>query len=180
MRRELLEVVDDQGRVLHTADRSEVYKQGWRHRAVHVLLFDDQQRLLVQRRSAQKATWPGCWDLSMGETMKPGEMYEPAARRGLREELHITDEFPLVPVHQHYLHTYHYQDYQVVGLITLFAGVFTGAIKMDQEEVATTQWLSVSEVTALVSQQSETCTPWFIDDWRYTIPRLPTVWKKLA
>ncbi len=84
---ELLPVVDQEDRQVGLAPRAQVHAQGLLHRAVHVLLFDSQGRLWLQRRSPAKDTYPGMWTSSASGHVDPGEDYPTAARRELEEEL---------------------------------------------------------------------------------------------
>ncbi|MCA1906637.1 MAG: NUDIX domain-containing protein [Desulfarculus sp.] len=84
---EPLPVVDDQDRPLGLAPRWRVHRDGLRHRAAHVLLFDSAGRVYLQQRSAAKDTHPGKWTSSASGHVDPGEEYHQTARRELREEL---------------------------------------------------------------------------------------------
>lgn len=84
---ELLPVVDHEDRQVGLAPRSQVHGQGLLHRAAHVLLFDSQDNLWLQRRSQAKDTYPGMWTSSASGHLDPGEDYLAAACRELREEL---------------------------------------------------------------------------------------------
>jgi isopentenyl-diphosphate delta-isomerase type 1 len=93
---EPLPVVDDQDRPLGVRPRWLVHRDGLRHRAVHVLLFDPAGRLYLQRRSQAKDTHPGKWTSSASGHVDPGEDYDAAAIRELDEELGLTA--PLTPL----------------------------------------------------------------------------------
>ncbi len=84
---ELLPVVDRQDRQVGLVPRDEVHRRGLRHRAVHVLVFDQRGRLYLQLRSEDKDTHPGKWTSSASGHVDPGESYLQAARRELAEEL---------------------------------------------------------------------------------------------
>ena len=85
---EWLEVIDDTGRIVGTALRSELHSDPSRvHRVVHVLVFDAEGRLLLQKRSLTKDIAPGRWDTSVGGHISPGETVEEAAYREMSEEL---------------------------------------------------------------------------------------------
>lgn len=88
---EQFEIFDRSGRPLGLAPRERVHREGLWHKSVNVYLFRSDGRLLLQRRSQSKDICPGVWDLSVGEHLQPGETYEQAARRGLEEELGVTD-----------------------------------------------------------------------------------------
>lgn len=84
---EPLPVVDDQDRPVGLAPRWRIHRDGLRHRAVHVLLFDTAGRVYLQQRSAAKDTHPGKWTSSASGHVDPGEEYHQTARRELAEEL---------------------------------------------------------------------------------------------
>jgi len=56
---------------------------------IHVLLFDQQGRLLVQKRVEDKANWAGMWDISVGGISQTGDTSRSAAEREVLEELGI-------------------------------------------------------------------------------------------
>lgn len=87
---EPLPVVDEEDRPQGTRPRWLIHRHGLRHRAVHVLVFDGQGRLYLQRRSPAKDTFPGRWTSSASGHVDPGEDYQAAAARELLEELGLT------------------------------------------------------------------------------------------
>jgi 8-oxo-dGTP diphosphatase len=54
-------------------------------RCAAALIVDDEGRIFVQRRSATRRLFPDCWDV-VGGHLEPGESYEDALRREVREE----------------------------------------------------------------------------------------------
>ena len=88
---ELFEIVDEAGRVLGTAPRRRCHGDpSLLHQSVHVMVFDGQRRLFLQRRSMQKDSQPGKWDSSVGGHMAPGEQPLESALRETQEELGFT------------------------------------------------------------------------------------------
>jgi len=87
---EMFDVVDEADRVIGSAPRSEVHRRKLWHRAVHVLLFNAQTELFVQKRSAVKDTFPRCYDSSASGHLNSGEVYDTCAVRELQEELGLT------------------------------------------------------------------------------------------
>ena len=53
--------------------KSEVHRDGDWHRSSHVWLLSPEGRLLLQRRSEAKVTWPGLWDVSAAGHISAGE-----------------------------------------------------------------------------------------------------------
>ena len=84
---ELFDVVDAQDRVVGQAPRREVHAKQLRHRAVHVLVFDEKGAVFLQKRAMGKDSCPGTWDSSCSGHLDAGEDYDAAAVRELREEI---------------------------------------------------------------------------------------------
>ena len=89
-------LVDADDRAIGSASKMDCHiGDGIRHRAFSVLLYDHQGRLLVQRRSQQKITFPGVWANSCcshpldieGENGDPVVGVMAAARRKLVQEM---------------------------------------------------------------------------------------------
>ena len=85
---ELLAVVNDRDEETGARPRAEIHARGLLHRAVHILVFDAAGRLIIQKRSEKKDTWPLHWEC-VGGHLGPGEAYEAAALREVEEELGI-------------------------------------------------------------------------------------------
>ncbi|MDG9718080.1 NUDIX domain-containing protein [Streptomyces sp. DH24] len=87
---EILDVVDEQDRVVGRSPRGEVYAQGLRHRCVFVLARDAEGRVFVHRRTPAKLVFPSLYDMFVGGVVGAGEAYDEAALREAEEELGVT------------------------------------------------------------------------------------------
>jgi 16S rRNA (adenine1518-N6/adenine1519-N6)-dimethyltransferase len=87
---EIFDVVNEADEVIGQASRHDVHAQGLRHRAVHVLVFNKEGELFLQRRSPWKDMHPSCWDSSAAGHVDAGQDYDPTAERELREELGVS------------------------------------------------------------------------------------------
>ena len=86
---ERFSVVDEHDQLLRDAPRSEVHGDNLRHRAVHILIFNKNGEILLQKRMRWKDRHPLLWDSSAAGHVNAGEDYDSAARRELKEELGI-------------------------------------------------------------------------------------------
>lgn len=87
---EFLDIINELDEVVGRASIDDIYARRLSHRTVHVLVYDPEGRLALQRRSQQKAYCPGCWCSSAGGHAQSGESPEVAAARELQEELGIS------------------------------------------------------------------------------------------
>jgi len=95
---ELLDVVDENDNVIAVKTRGEIHARGLMHRAVHILVFNSDGELFLQKRSLSKDEQPGKWDSSAAGHVDSGEDYLECARREIGEELGIdaAQEFELL------------------------------------------------------------------------------------
>lgn len=85
---ELFQIVDENDQVIGVASRRECHgNPSLIHRTVHVVVFNDEGKILLQKRSLNKDIQPGKWDTAVGGHLSVGESYEDAAKREFREEL---------------------------------------------------------------------------------------------
>lgn len=100
---EWVDEVDERNQVVGRVTRKRAVEEGLHHRAVYVWLCSKGGELLLQRRARSKRIGGGQWDISVAEHLLPGETYREAARRGLAEELNISDidlsEHPFLEPH---------------------------------------------------------------------------------
>ncbi|WP_431963199.1 NUDIX hydrolase [Actinacidiphila sp. bgisy160] len=86
---ELLDIVDEQDRVVGRTTRGEATARGLRHRCVFVLARDGEGRVFVHRRTAGKLVFPSLHDMFVGGVVGAGERYDDAALREAEEELGV-------------------------------------------------------------------------------------------
>ena len=84
---EWFDVVDALDCPIGKERREVVHARKLFHRAIHVLVLDSADRILVQKRSPAKDSAPGLWCSSCSGHLDEGEDYLPAAVRELEEEL---------------------------------------------------------------------------------------------
>lgn len=95
MGEEQVYITDENNVVLRSAPRSEMRKKNLWHRAIHILVFNDQRELFVHQRTFEKDLHPGYYDTKLSGVVAQ-ESYIETAKRELKEELGIKD----VPLHQ--------------------------------------------------------------------------------
>lgn len=88
---EYLDVISENDQVLGSKPRSEVHKEGFLHREIHVWLFDVDGNIYFQKRPVD-APSAGLLDSTVAGHVRSGETYSAALIRKTWEESGITTE----------------------------------------------------------------------------------------
>lgn len=162
---EYFETFDDEDNPTGLVARDQVHARGLWHRSAHVFLFTSENLLYVQRRAADKDLYPGLWDVSVGEHLKPGETYLAGARRGLSEELGVTG-VALQPLGGLHRASSSIPELGVMDreIQQAFSGCHDGAITPDPAEVAEVACLPADELRKWMARSPEAFTPWFLEE----------------
>jgi isopentenyl-diphosphate Delta-isomerase len=94
MSEEIFDIVNERDEIIGRLPRPQVHREGHKHRAVHVLVFNKRGEIFLQKRSMINDCFPGAWDSSASGHVDSGEDYDACAVRELREELGLVVEAP--------------------------------------------------------------------------------------
>lgn len=153
MSEEIVTIIDLADSVVDARPRREVKKRGFTYRVTYILVFNSSGQILVQKRTDTKDWCPGRFDLAAGGIIQFDESYELSARRELKEELGIEP-----PLTSHF--NLFYDD--LVAPIKnrnwgrVFSCVHQGPFELQADEVASAEFMSVSDALSL---NIETVTP---------------------
>ena len=67
--------------------KDEAHQKGWFHPTVHIWFYTNTPSLLLQKRSLNKQTFPGLWDVSVAGHVIAGESIIDGALREIKEEI---------------------------------------------------------------------------------------------
>jgi 8-oxo-dGTP pyrophosphatase MutT (NUDIX family) len=143
---ELLDVVDEQDRVVGQATRREVRRRRLLHRFSSVLCRDGAGRLYVHRRTDDKDVYPGMYDMAAGGVLAAGETYLEAARRELAEELGVVGPEP------RFLFRHRYRGRENPSWSALFEVTWDGPVHPQASEIAWGGFLTLEELAARLEQ----------------------------
>ena len=167
MMEEIFDIVDENGEPTgKTVSRSEAHRNGIRHRTAHVWLWrgaKDGFEILLQKRSDDKDSFPGCYDISSAGHIPAGCDYITSALRELKEELGLTaGAEDLVPVGSKSLFTEAefygepFRDNQFTRFYRLEYRPEMGDIVPQPEEISAVKWFTPDGVRALYGKP-ESC-----------------------
>lgn len=142
--KELFVVVDKNDNILDYRTRYDCHhNKSLIHRAVDVAIFNDQNELLLQKRSQQKDLFPGYYTLSASGHVEKGEEYEQTAYRELQEELGISG-IKLTKIGKELVETEHETEISV-----LFTGKYNGPFHVPADEVEYVKFFSPKEIQSI-------------------------------
>ncbi|MDI6786218.1 MAG: NUDIX domain-containing protein [bacterium] len=159
MEKENFEIVDKKGNVIGMASRKECHNNpGIIHRVAHVLVFNSQNELYLQKRSKTKDIQPGKWDTSVGGHLNPGESFEIAAYREMKEELGIK-EIRLI-----YMYNYIHRSECESEMVYTYKTVYDGEIVINREEIEEGKFWDKKEIDFFLKK--DVFTPNFEEEYQ--------------
>ncbi|MCK5869769.1 NUDIX hydrolase [Methylococcaceae bacterium HT4] len=160
MNQELIAVVDENDQFIENQPRNKVHQLGLRHRAVHILVFNNDQQLFLQKRSLSKDINAGLWDTSAAGHVDAGESYDVCAHRETIEELGVcVDEtltflfkLPAIPE-------------TGMEFVQVYRCLHNGPFTLEAGEIDGGQWFNIKDISRRVSDNDPTLTDTFKALW---------------
>jgi len=144
--KEYFDIVDDSGNIIGEATRQECHSdKSLAHRTVHVLVFNSNGDLFLQKRSMNKDIQPGKWDTSVGGHLDLVESYDQAVRREMKEELDIT-----APVRSMYDYVWHSE--VETEHVRTYLCTYDGDINFDRDEISEGRFWTRAEIEAQIGK----------------------------
>lgn len=143
---EILDVVDEEDNVIGQMAHEDIDKKLLPHRIVHVLIFDGEGKMVLQKRSANKSFCPLHWSTAVGGHVQSGEDYEDAAMREFKEELGVD-----APVE--FMFKAKYDDPRgFFMLLSIFKAKFDGSFNVNPEEVECVKSFSIRDMLDMIER----------------------------
>lgn len=155
---ELLDVLSEDGEPTGLVrERNMVHLRGDYHRTSHVWVVRDGENgsfdLLLQKRSGQKDSFAGCYDISSAGHIPAGVDYPDSAVRELREELGVSakkEELEFVGFHEgRYSGSFYgktFLNHERSAVYVYRKPVKAEELRLQPEEVESVRWMEISEV----------------------------------
>ena len=193
MMKEMCMAVDENDRVIDSVSKIDCHRgKGIRHRAFSVLIFDSEDRLLMQQRSLEKITFPGIWANSCcshpldieNENGDPVEGVIHASKRKMLQELGIPLE---VSSNWEFNHIGRFEyscrwdddwiEHEIDHVLIVRA---SPSLSINRNEIKDTKWLNHQEIIQMLEGENEwkdaIVAPWFRMIWKHFIePHYPNM-----
>ena len=159
---ELLDLLDENGEPSgQVRERTLVHLNGDWHRTSHVWVVrrrgDGGHDLLLQKRSREKDSFGGCYDISSAGHIPAGQDYLESALRELKEELGIAaepEDLRLVGVHDgRYEGEFHgriFKNHEKSHVFAYEKPVEIEKLKLQKEEVESVMWMGLGQCVEAV------------------------------
>lgn len=153
---ELFDVVDEAGEPTgEIVEREEAHEKGIRHRTSHLWLVRKKNgvlQVLLQKRSMNKDSHPGCYDRSSAGHIPAGMGYEESALRELKEEIGVdaklTDLHYIATRKVQFEEEFHgkmFRENQITKVYMMWKDVDIKDLVLQEEEVAEAVWMDLDE-----------------------------------
>lgn len=153
---EILDIVDELGNPTGlTIDRKTAHEKGIRHRTSHVWLLrkkENRTQILLQKRSDDKDSFPGFYDISSAGHIKAGDDFYISAIRELKEEIGVEatiDELIDCGNRKFYFeNVFHgkvFKDNQVSKIFILWKDLEENEFQFLDHEVSAVKWFDFDE-----------------------------------
>ena len=155
---DLVTLVDHDDNVVGTEEKIRAHREGKLHRAFSVFVFDEDRRLLIQRRATGKYHSAGLWSNTCCGHPRPGESADGAAERRLSEEMGFACDLRRA---FRTIYEMSVADSMVEHeLNQVFVGRFDGSPQPDEHEVDQCRWVELAELRRSIQVSPELYTPW--------------------
>ena len=191
MMKEMCLVVDENDKVIDSVSKIDCHRgKGIRHRAFSVLIFDSEDRLLMQQRSIEKITFPGIWANSccshpLDIENENGDEIEGvihASKRKMFQELGIPEKVSSSWDYNH-IGRFEYScrwddewiEHEIDHVLIVRA---SPELSINENEIMDTRWLTHEEINQMLEGENEwknsIIAPWFRMIWKHFIePHYP-------
>ena len=142
-------------------ERKLVHRDGDIHGTSHVWIVRPGENgscdILLQKRSADKDAFPGCYDISSAGHLPAGQDYLPSAIRELKEELGIDakeEDMIFLGLHEGYSEEIFYgepfRNHEISHVYLYKKPVDISELRLQEEEVESVKWMDIFQPYAEV------------------------------
>ena len=161
---EYIDILNGHGEVSgKTCLKSEAHKNGFFHQSAHIWIFDKNKNVLIQKRAANKDTFPNLWDISVAGHISAGELPIDAAIREVEEEVGIKiakNQLHFIGTStKKVLHKIDLIDYELHHVYICSLNFNIETLKIQQEEVAKIKMIVLNKLISKVNTNNNNFVP---------------------
>jgi len=152
-------LVNQADEIIGFASKLEVHKKGLLHRAFSVLVFNDKNEVLLQKRAASKYHSPGMWSNTCCSHFIENFLFETYIHERLFDEMGFDCELE-------FKFSFHYKVAFENGLSEneidhVFFGKWNGIPKLNPAEADDYKWITINDIKADLQINPNNYSYWF-------------------
>jgi len=156
--------------------KSEAHKKGLWHASVHVWLYTPSGQILIQKRAHNKDTYPNLWDISVAGHLSAGDTPISAALRETEEEIGLiisAEALLFLKTNKNSKQpSQSILDNEFNHLFICCSPINLNQLKLQDEEVAETKLVTVTEFETLLKKNYSHFVPHGVEYYSYIISRI--------
>jgi isopentenyl-diphosphate delta-isomerase len=155
----LIALVNENDEVTGYSNKMDVHRSGQLHRAFSIFIFNDDYKILLQRRALSKYHSGGLWTNACCSHLVFGDNFDSAVHCKLNQEMGFDCNLE-------HIFTFNYKTQLGNGLIEneldhVFLGHFNGSPNPNPAEVSEWKWADLIEVNTDLINNKDNYTYWF-------------------
>jgi len=152
-------LVDEHDREIGSGEKMTVHREGLKHRAFSILIFNSRGEMMLQKRAASKYHGGGLWTNACCSHPRSGEEIITAAQRRLFEEMGFSCDLEKIM-------ELSYKFTMPNGLIEneydhVLLGFFDGEPELNPAEAQAWTWIKIEDLKKDLETSAANYTPWF-------------------
>lgn len=157
---EFVVLSDLEGNDIGSMSKTDAHVMGVLHKAISVMLFNDEGKILVQQRGLTKYHWAGVWSNAVCSHPRKNESPKDAAKRRVYEELGIQTELE-------FSFEFIYKAYDLSSGLTefeydyVFLGKYNGYFNLNKYEVNDIVWMDINQINKDIEVNPDKYSFWF-------------------
>lgn len=158
-------IVNNKDEVIGAEEKRVALDSGLIRRNSRIFLFNNKGQIFLQRRSATNYPFPNRWTESAGGHVDPGETYDQAAERELKEEIGM-EGLSLEKI-DYFYDEEKFDDKIAKKFNTIYKALYDGQdFKFQQEEVKDGRWFEVNKVDEIMEADPDQFPPGCVFAWK--------------
>ena len=132
----------------NTWPRKEPLPENTYRGTIHICIFNSNNQMMIQKRTATKKVFPNLWDISIGGGVSAGDDIQKTATKELFEELGIVHDFsnerPYLTVH----FSHGFDD-----IFTFVQDIDLKTLTLQKTEVTDVKWATEEEIIQMIDNK---------------------------
>ena len=156
--------------------KSEAHKKGLWHASTQIWIYTPDNKVLIQKRTANKDTYPNLWDISVAGHLSAGDSPISASIREIQEEIGLNISAEALQFLKTIKNSKHPNkaiiDNEFNHLFLCYTAININELKLQPDEVAAVELLSINEFKKQLEVNYSKFVPHGLEYYNYIIDNI--------